>query len=229
MESALREVISRGHEGLEGWHILQKYQLLSLDSSQPALEENQNRESGPSSLSRGPPDPPPTSLWAAELDSQKRCTLLKVTFVQSERPLRKVPEDFSVRAGAPSSSIAVSGASLLPRRRDPDCSSLCNLTASTVRSIFFRCLLQMSMLCHLYGGMKGKLRTHFFFFCSFPVLTHSSQSSSPAPHTPQGPENCQVLDSFNNGKTSRSALNYLTLSQCSSSMRQMQQKEFLQL
>lgn len=77
----------------------------------------------------------PTSLWEAELDSQKRCTLLKVTFVQSERPLRKVPEDFSVRASSASSSMGVSGTSLLPKRKDPDCSSLCNFTASTVRSL----------------------------------------------------------------------------------------------
>lgn len=78
----------------------------------------------------------PTSLWAAELDSQKRCTLLKVTFVQSDRPLRNVPEDFSLKGTSRSWSMAVSGVWLLPRLRVPDCSSLCNFTASTVRSLF---------------------------------------------------------------------------------------------
>lgn len=108
--------------------ITQRFHLLSPDSSQfcPPLQ-----------LASGCPEHPPTSLWAAELDSQKRFTLLKVTFVQSDRPLRKVPEDFSVKAGVTSSSsMAVSGASLLPRRRDPDCSSLCSFTASTVKSLF---------------------------------------------------------------------------------------------
>lgn len=70
------------------------------------------------------------------MDSQKRCTLLKVTFVQSDKPLRNVPEDFSVKATSGSWSMVVSGAWLLPRLRVPDCSSLCNFTASTVRSLF---------------------------------------------------------------------------------------------
>lgn len=50
------------------------------------------------------PAPSGTSLCAAELDSQKRCTLLKVTLVQSLSPLRKVPEDLSVAASPASPS-----------------------------------------------------------------------------------------------------------------------------
>lgn len=47
--------------------------------------------------------------------------------------------------------------------------------------IFFRCLLQMSMLCHLYGGMKGKLRTHFFFFLLFSSLNPLLSILIPSP------------------------------------------------
>lgn len=47
----------------------------------------------------------PTSLCAAELDSQKRCTFLNVRLEQSDRPLRKVPDVLSDSLSSGSSSI----------------------------------------------------------------------------------------------------------------------------
>ncbi|KAG7236368.1 hypothetical protein INR49_001065 [Caranx melampygus] len=46
--------------------------------------------------------------WVAELDSQKRCTFLKVRLEQSDRPLRNVPEVLSENATSGSSSMKAS-------------------------------------------------------------------------------------------------------------------------
>lgn len=64
----------------------------------------------------------PTSLCAAELDSQKRCTFLKVRLEQSDRPLRKVPELLCDTASSGSSSMAAS--LRVPISSGPACSSL---------------------------------------------------------------------------------------------------------